>query len=876
MPQKGDTQVNNFVKGLITEASPLSFPPGASLDEENFKLKRDGSRERRLGLDYEENYTLHDTALSNNELAVYRKRAFVWSNPSGSDKVEIGVIQIGTRLYFVNLYTANPSANLLNGGNYLDASSVSDIINVTSIFDFAILNNNLIVVSEGLDTPFLLSYDDETDTISYETSRVKIRDLYGVEDSLDDDERPSTLTDAHEYNLRNQGWDKEIVTKNGGEVLQETKNVIGVYPSNSDVWSLGKIADVTSADIDKYDAETLKRNSFDLGRAAKGHFIIDLYDRGNSRNTESGIPIENSDRELGRISTVATLGGRIFYSGIRSRVVNPDRSPKLSGAVLFSQIARNNIDLVKCYQEADPTSPNNSDIVDTDGGIIQITEASNIVDIRSIRGSIIVFSENGVWEIRGDDGGFRATSFQVNKISSIGVISRDSIVEANGVIFFWGREGIFSLTPNQLDTGYDTTNVTIATIQSAYNTIPDLSKQNARGYYDVSNNRIRWLFNSEFPVTDPATPYIGVGEAVTIGAGYLEPKVVRLSNTKAMVVYRDSGATTMKTRILTLDPNTLEITQGTEQDIVTSTALGGHSLTRLSSSRVLITYLQSTNTVSRVLNISGDTVTAATAYTVNSVHQSTAYTSPIRSVRLGNGDVVITFINSDNNKASVQVLQIDSSNVVTWGTVGKTTDTNLRRSSIAMLSDTKGVILGDTNNSTRCVLTTFTLSGTTPTISGTSGTFLNSTQMAGRSYTNTSSFIAPIDSDEVYVVTSTSANNPTVSSAMYSFVADASTVPVTSTTILEQDDETGSVPVIVPISSAYALVVYRKDAGGGDFTGRVLYNNVGSTTPVAELQLDVGSDTTFAFPEADLLQDGIVIIVYETATDIKAIAGNFS
>ena len=39
-------EVNTFVKGLITEASPLTFPDNASLDELNFILNKDGSRRR--------------------------------------------------------------------------------------------------------------------------------------------------------------------------------------------------------------------------------------------------------------------------------------------------------------------------------------------------------------------------------------------------------------------------------------------------------------------------------------------------------------------------------------------------------------------------------------------------------------------------------------------------------------------------------------------------------------------------------------------------------------------------------------------------------------------------------------------------------------
>ncbi len=43
----------SFIKGLVTEASPLTFPENASIDEQNFVLNRDGSRSRRLGIDYE-------------------------------------------------------------------------------------------------------------------------------------------------------------------------------------------------------------------------------------------------------------------------------------------------------------------------------------------------------------------------------------------------------------------------------------------------------------------------------------------------------------------------------------------------------------------------------------------------------------------------------------------------------------------------------------------------------------------------------------------------------------------------------------------------------------------------------------------------------
>ena len=47
-----------FVKGMVTEASPLTYPEDASYDEDNMILYRKGNRSRRLGIDFEPGYTL--------------------------------------------------------------------------------------------------------------------------------------------------------------------------------------------------------------------------------------------------------------------------------------------------------------------------------------------------------------------------------------------------------------------------------------------------------------------------------------------------------------------------------------------------------------------------------------------------------------------------------------------------------------------------------------------------------------------------------------------------------------------------------------------------------------------------------------------------
>ena len=52
------SEINNFIGGLITNASELNYPPNASPDIENFELNKDGSIRRRPGIDFESSFLL--------------------------------------------------------------------------------------------------------------------------------------------------------------------------------------------------------------------------------------------------------------------------------------------------------------------------------------------------------------------------------------------------------------------------------------------------------------------------------------------------------------------------------------------------------------------------------------------------------------------------------------------------------------------------------------------------------------------------------------------------------------------------------------------------------------------------------------------------
>lgn len=583
MALKTEKVFNSFIKGLITEAGPLSFPANASIDEQNFVLNRDGSRSRRLGVDYEDLYGLKDTGFTTTQIEQSKQSFHRWDTAGLLGGLSIGVIRIYNKLWFIDLLKANPSDNFINSGNSITLEGLGN-----SDIQTDIINTNLVIVSKDLDKPVVLTYDPTTDIVVQAPIDIKVRDVWGLEDGLAIDERPpyqktesknewkknssykvgqrvwygnnyyevEAITDGsgtiinratkgnagatppthtsgsveygeilfkfdsvissveissyHRYNLRNQGWAKTIKCNPAGDAIDITGSVNGNYPSNSDNWTLGKNTNPTSGNYEKYEPDRLLRNSQSKFQVAKGAYIIDAFNRGTSRTTEADDTKISSlllDQEQGRFSSITSYAQRLFYAGIDSNVVEPDsRSPNFNNYVFFTRVVTSNDDLGRCYQEFDPTDPALNEVVASDGGTIQIPDATKIIKIAGGQSSLLVFAENGVWEIYGDTGGFFATSFQVSKVSTNGVLNPNSIVEVNGNFIYWSNAGIYVATAEGASGRFKTESISLTTIQQLYLNIPILAKRYCKGFYDEKENRVRWLYNDSDSYSD--TSYV--------------------------------------------------------------------------------------------------------------------------------------------------------------------------------------------------------------------------------------------------------------------------------------------------------------------------------------------------------------------------------
>lgn len=517
MPVSAGTKTYfSFVKGIITEASPLIYPEDSAISVDNFLLIRDGSIARRLGIDYEASHTLIDSGSTANALATSAIYFNTWNNVANNPTLKFGVVQVGTKLWFFDMFKTNMSSNIKNSGNYLDMGGLGqERINVSSI------NGYLIITSKEF-SPVYLEYNSSTDTVSKSPIVFYIRDLFGIDDQLPVNNRPTSLSDSHKYNLLNQGWDITSIN-----AFFASKSV---YPSNADIQALGKDAD------ENFDPDLVVKQYFGNTPAPKGRNIINAFNRGVSRQEQSNVYIASSfydvntqlnfnnlyierepltgewtvsnytnftslpvDQENSRVSVSAPYSGRVFYSGVESLITTPDeRSPDYTGFIFFTKLISSVKDLGECYQEADPTSEHISDIIATDGGYIQIPDAANIFKLVPTDRSLLVLAENGVWEIVGDtDSGFSATGYQVNKIGSIGAMSPSSIVEVEGVVAYWAEGGIYTLGYDQQSGYLRPQNISATTIQSLYSSIPSTARKLAKGSFDPETRRISWIYNDQ-------------------------------------------------------------------------------------------------------------------------------------------------------------------------------------------------------------------------------------------------------------------------------------------------------------------------------------------------------------------------------------------
>lgn len=480
--QKAVAVENNFIRGLITEATGLKFPENAATEIYNCVINHRGDVTRRLGLDFEEEYAATTMTLDNNA-----KSCYIWHDVAQEGGLHFVVVQNGLTLHFYEVssdsaLSANKHADTIDLSTYLPGGGSSTGA-ATHECQYASANGKLVVTHPKLNSIYV-EYDAGGDSIDATQITVRVRDFEGdltdtLYDPPDISTRPTStlgaLAAAHRYNLENQGWTSTTLTS--------WDTARSDMPSNADVpWYYKADTNPGSA----FDFSKVANVAIGNSKAPNGHFIYNLYDTDRATNVSGAVEAEIT---LDRLSACSFFAGRVWYGGLRYQNYN--------SKVFFSQIIEHEDQIGRCYQANDPTSELDSDLLASDGGFIDLLEAGNVIKITPYLNSLLVFCSNGVWVISGSQGiSFAANDYSVNKISSVPITSSTSFVDTEDTIFFWTQTGIYTIRRDPQTNSLSVANVSDNTIKEFYEDIPLSSRDFARGIYNPKDKKIEWVYGS--------------------------------------------------------------------------------------------------------------------------------------------------------------------------------------------------------------------------------------------------------------------------------------------------------------------------------------------------------------------------------------------
>lgn len=123
-----------------------------------------------------------------------------------------------------------------------------------------------------------------------------------------------------------------------------------------------------------------------------------------------------------------------------------------TGYLAFTKVIEKPSDFEVCHQEADPTSDVDSDLVDTDGGFVEIPNMGEVIDMVEFSNSLLVFSKSGTWAVSGtqEGGVFTPKGYSVSKVSSESLLEDTQVVERQDVLLFLTENGLRVVQQDQV------------------------------------------------------------------------------------------------------------------------------------------------------------------------------------------------------------------------------------------------------------------------------------------------------------------------------------------------------------------------------------------------------------------------------------------
>jgi len=263
-----------FVKGIVTEASPLNRPENTSIDEQNFELFLQGYRKRRKGLSAEDvnQGQVSPTLASLARGSMPTMDTFRWDNPGNIADISFVLAKDGSQVVLwqevsgkFNSYTSTYDVIDLYDYRSASATSRADIDNMR--IEYTQGNGQCFIVG-GLIDAISLEWDSSNSDIIIRRLTFFERDLDGLVDGSEGSSEPTSLSLNHKYNLWNQGWPDGYIT--------QYFTAVSRYPSNAQVWFYGKRVDPSTGN-EIFDSTFLQMQDFGNANAPRGRIMKNIY-----------------------------------------------------------------------------------------------------------------------------------------------------------------------------------------------------------------------------------------------------------------------------------------------------------------------------------------------------------------------------------------------------------------------------------------------------------------------------------------------------------------------------------------------------------------------------------------------------------------------
>lgn len=344
-----------------------------------------------------------------------------------------------------------------------------------------------------------------------------IRDTFvGANDFLNIDENPQKMSYAHLYNLLNQGWTTKLIAT--FFVGSTTDDATRFFPGNNLAQQYLK-----DEKTEAFKPEALINTTFGNTPAARGHFKLNFFNQdrnavGSLSNSmsqlasdmteayskkgisktvtvqdilDTNFPIDPEDPakqvpvikpRRDYVSDIMYFAGRIFY---------------LCGDVLlYSQMISEDISRAdQCYSDADPTSEELSDVIETDGGLISLPDIGDGIKLAAVGSYLCVFGTRGNVYISGTANNiFTATAYSQGSLLAVPTQAPDSFVSTEFGVFYWGTTGISVLGLSE--GGVAAQDLSTQKILTWFGRLTNTQHKYCKGVYSSSKKKIYWFYPS--------------------------------------------------------------------------------------------------------------------------------------------------------------------------------------------------------------------------------------------------------------------------------------------------------------------------------------------------------------------------------------------